>query len=286
MHLLILIFILPLYIIADPITKDFNLSKFIKHNDTSEVSNQVIREVAYLFRIHPDGFYSQNPMPYPTVYDGTYEATYYEYTSRIPEKRGSGFKGGKVCTNDINKAILWSQISKFYGGGDVLDTSETEKYFELRIRWRPNPESITRYRVHKCSYVDFSNYDGDKFLYRHGTNTLSNDTMGIFIFKPSNLESVKELIEYLWYINNWNLEGRKVVKSSIRDIGKFFQYTIYETSITFGDWGMHDVIYLNRKDIFINKKNGLMIGYKYFIKELYGNYLENPIINEMPIDKY
>ncbi len=116
--------------------------------------------------------------------------------------------------------------------GTLLVERQTEKYFEFKRVYSLNPNDVILSRVHKCAYLDRSMYD---FLN-------PGDIIGIF--KKNNFikTDAKELIEYLWFTENYNNTSSKVYEGVIQSNGQFYIYYLYEIEIVYGDYGVKDVL--------------------------------------------
>jgi hypothetical protein len=124
--------------------------------------------------------------------------------------------------------------------------SETGKYFQFERVWAEHPADKILSRVHKCSYLDRSSYD--RFV--------RGSILGTFNHRPISVETVSELVEYLWHIENYNISGFKVL-SSFTDIrGSYIRHVIYSTNVSYGDWGLCDSIRLVREEYDVHRING------------------------------
>lgn len=155
----------------------------------------------------------------------------------------------EVCTDDPGQALEWSNI--FAKGdyiGDVIEASETEKYFEYVWEYIPKSEkaiksTISR-RIHKCSYYD--NENAGSYI------------LGTFNKRPVNEENVKELIEHLWEPYICDL-GRDELKPVIVDEGDNIRYALYSVELSgASDWGFCNYAILKKQEFKVNKSTGIV----------------------------
>ena len=201
--------------------------------------NDEILEIAYSTYKMPDDFYRED-------LDGG--SIYYNNTLSILPLGQRTSNSYQLCTDDKDIARDWSeatsQNSAYYR--ELVDETETEKYFQFKRVWDENPTDIILSRVHKKSYLDRSMYD----FFNPG------DIIGQYNKKPYKIEAVQELVEYLWFTENYNISGRKVLESSISLDQSHFICKLKEIKIAGGDWGIRDQIILFETYYFINRTDG------------------------------
>jgi hypothetical protein len=156
----------------------------------------------------------------------------------------------ELNTNDKNEARQWSDESNQYSSvnREIIDETETNKFFELKRRNTQYSNDILLSRVHKSSYFQpvidkFSVYD-----------TLIGKYNG-----ELNLSSVKELVEYLWSCGTMDVSYSKVLNTELKDSGEYFEYYIQSILIVYGDFGIHDEIIVYDNFVTLDKSNRELI---------------------------
>jgi hypothetical protein len=94
----------------------------------------------------------------------------------------------------------------------------------------------------------------------------------IGVCKKNNFSEndVKELIEYLWFTENYNNASSKVHRGRIENIGSAYFYYLYEIEIVYGDFGMKDSISYVKHTFKINRSHGEITHDKELIKQIVG----------------
>jgi hypothetical protein len=216
------------------------------------ISDKELYSLVYSDYIWPIDFYQEDSL------DGIF---YYETTSSIkPQGHGSNVLY-QLCTNNIDTARNWSELSSNYGPYymDLVSQKETEKYFEFKRVYSVRPSEFYLSRVHKCSYIDRSMYD---LFYR-------GEILGVFNKNNFNQDDVKELIEYLWFIKHYYL-GTKVHLSLTEKNDLHFTHHIYEIKVVYGDWGEKDRISYIKNTFHIKISNGEITHQTELIKQIDG----------------
>lgn len=198
-----------------------------------------ILEKAYSSYKIPEGFYQENLEGGSIYYNNTLSIL------PLEERTSSSIQ---LSTDDRDQAREWSeatsQNSSYYR--KLVEESETEKYFQFKRVYERNPSDIILSRVHKKSYLDRSMYD----FFNPGT------VLGKYNKKPYQINEVKELVEYLWFVENYNINGRKVLESSISEDWSAFNHTLKEIKIIYGDWDMRDEIIVLETTYYVYKSDG------------------------------
>src|SRR5690554_1539560 len=240
-YLLILIGIL-LFISCD---KDENLDSV----------NDEFLELAYDKTYqYPDGFYyERNLIGY----------VYYENTVSIKPTNERENIWIELNTNDKEQAKTWSDLSNEYSSVDreIFKENETDKYFEIVRVNVDNINDTLLSRVHRSDYFIS--------LYNKFTDI---DTIGIYNGELTS-NNVKELIEYLWSCGTLSIYD-KVVESTIADKEDEFEYKIQSLKTIYGDYGLHDMIYVYDNEFKLDKITRTMTIKRELIKEIEGNYHE------------
>ncbi|MBN1397600.1 MAG: hypothetical protein JXA06_06180 [Bacteroidetes bacterium] len=210
-----------------------------KNNEvlTPTLNDDQILQLVYSSYKYPQGFYQE---------DVTNCSIYYENTISIMPLRQRGTKWYELCTEDHNQARAWSDSSNANGSTwrVVVSERETEKYFEFK-RSDSSAWSLLS-RVHKCSYLDRSMFD----------RLNPGSILGVFQKRPILASDVKILIEYLWFVDNYEIGGSKVLTSIVQDMESVYQILITETRVSYGDFGLHDNITVYESIYSVSKFDG------------------------------
>ena len=156
----------------------------------------------------------------------------------------------ELNTNDKNEARQWSDKSNQYSSvnREIIDESETNKFFEFKRKNTQYSNDILLSRVHKSSY------------FQPVINKFSvSDTLVGTYNGELNLSSVKELVEYLWSCGTMSVSYSKVLESEIKEYDDHFEYYIQSIVIVYGDFGIHDEIIVNDNFVTMDKSNRELI---------------------------
>ena len=117
---------------------------------------------------------------------------------------------------------------------------QTDNYYGLDVSWLYTPPDgdSTTYSEKVISFKK-SIYDREKN-----------------IFNSKNKETIKEVLNLIYYMDNNGIGGSKVLQSSISETSDYFEYTIYYIRKTYGDWGINDVLHFKKDIQQINKITG------------------------------
>lgn len=226
-----------------------------KENQNAFDSDEMYLELAYSQDyLYPEGFYFEKDL------NGS---VYYENTVSIKPENERENIWLELNTSQKSQAKMWSDLSNDYSSVNRLISgeNETEKYFEFKRVNVENDNDVILSRVHKTSYF-ISLHDRFKEL----------DTIGTYK-SESNSESIKELIEYLWSCGTLGIYD-KVIKSEIEGTETEFEHFIQSLSISYGDWGLYDMISIYDYRFRINKTEGLINVKIQKIKEIQGKFNE------------
>ncbi len=223
--------------------------------DNLDSANDEFLELAYDKTYqYPDGFYCEkNLIGY----------VYYENTVSIKPTDERENIWIELNTNDKEQAKTWSDLSNEYSSVDreIIKENETNKYFEIvRVNIENNNDTLLS-RVHRSDYF-ISLYN--KF------NDI--DTIGIYNGELTS-KNVKELIEYLWSCGTLSIYD-KVVESTIADKENEFEHKIQSLKTVYGDFGLHDMIYVYDNEFKLDKITRTLTIKRKLIKEIEGNYHE------------
>lgn len=198
--------------------------------------------------MYPTGFNFQQNL------DGS---LYYENTVSIRTSQTSWIE---LNTIDKQQAKDWSETSSSTSAyyRDLVAERETEKYFEFKRVYSLNTRDVILSRVHKSSYfIPFF----DKF---HPTSII-----GTLKVNPINEEATKDFIEYMWtsYMIGYT---DKVLEYSITDYSDKVRYNLKSVNVTYGDFGLCDLIEVKNFDFFVDKQSGTVTFESEKIKEIKG----------------
>ena len=201
----------------------------------------------------PDNFYWENNL------DGS---IYYENTVSILP---TGLRENiwvELSTNNRDSAFSWSEASSnnssYYR--ELIDERETEKFYEFKRRHSANHSDIILSRIHKLSYLDRSMYD----FFQKG------EIIGIFNKENYNKNDFIELIEYLWFKQNYNIFGTKIFRTLFYEYDSHYCYKLYEINLIRNDIGIQDQIYYYENSYTITKSTREIIETKRLIEEFVG----------------
>ncbi len=216
----------------------------------TEFSDEALRCAVYTEYKFPDGFYQEDLSL--SGRDGE-ASIYYENTVSID----SSNQWNEFCTNDLSRARALSEqsaeSSSYYRR--LVDTTATEKFFQFRRVYEQNPRDVLLSRVHKCTYIVPSN----SFRYAGSLGPLDEGSVFIGTFSPGPVTraKVRELAEYLFFLEHYNSGG--VALSSVSRPGdEAIEHVIYGTSTTYGDFGICDEITLTAFSYRVNRETGRM----------------------------
>lgn len=193
--------------------------------------------------------------------DGFYVETGDQWTSIIYLGRNVTHDGRFVymqySADDLDEAReMWHCLMKDNSEQPTLmEERETEKYFEFKsVSISSHTTHITLWRFHKSSY--YTPVDGmfSPFYYVVIYPELYKPyTMGIYSGELSSA-AVREFIESLWYFETRQSYGDKVLSTDFKETSDSFVYTVTSVGVSYGDWGIHDEIYVFESVFELNKK--------------------------------
>ena len=208
---------------------------------------------------YPVGFYFEKDL---------IGSTYYENTVSV-NKESSWIE---LHTTNKDEARNWSNISNENSSVNrkIIQENETEKYFEFVRVNVVNENDVLLSRVHRSDY--FIPFGVFKF-WGSFDSLIENKTIGTY-YGEITLNKIKEFVEYLWVRGNWNTDS-KVIKSTISEKNDKFEHHIQSLIIVYGDWGLHDIIYVFDNKLVLDKEGKtLTLVERKLVKEIEGNYNE------------
>jgi len=241
----------------------------------SDFTDQEILAATYSSYRVPEGFYG----------DRMDEGVSYVNTLSIHDKNESNVEFSKgrwvpkkqpdrieLCTQDLFEATRWQEATEANSSEHwkVVSQTETERYFEFRTERLSYPFYKHLIRVHKCSYIDRTNFNPRA---HYTFQDFQGWFKGVFGLRPFSQRNVRELGEYLWSIENKRVSGARVMSSFCHDQGDEFVHTLFTLRKTVQDQNTYSVskdgrqvappkyreladVNLVRLDYHINKKTG------------------------------
>jgi len=221
--------------------------------DDYDTSNPILNKAYSEDYFYPDDFY------YEAIDSGS---TYYVNTISIKPLNERDHIRIDLCTNDIDEARNWSELSNSYSSVNRILVSErqTEKYFEFKRVSPVNKNDIVLFRVHKKSYF-IPLMDKFKLI----------DTIGQIPGSALQNINVKQLIEYLWSSGVLGYPT-KVHETNFQDTTIGYKYEIKSILIVYGDFNLNDIIYLHDNTFIINSQNGIITWDRQLLDEIKGKH--------------
>lgn len=189
--------------------------------------------------LYPNGFYHE------TNSEGS---VYYENTVSITPINERQHIWIELATNDKSEALLWSNNSNSYSSDNrnIISEKETDKYFEFKRQNANYNKDILLSRIHKSRYFQPKL---DKFK--------EPDTVGTYN-GGLKVDSVKLLIEYLWFNGSVGLGHSKVIKSQINEYDDYYEQYIQSIKIVYGDFNINDYIHVYDNYFKLDKTNRML----------------------------
>jgi len=218
--------------------------------DGYDTSNPILVKAYSEDYKYPDGFY------FESIDSGS---IYYVNTISIKPIDQRDLPWVELCTDDINEARTWSELTDLYSSvrRNLISERQTEKYFEFKTVSPLNKRDIVLTRAHKKSYfIPIA----DKFQIV--------DTLGKI--PPSSLQTTdrKQLIEYLW--SSTTLGESKVIESDFQDTIDGTKHIIKSIVLIQGDFGIHDIVYLYENTFLTSSIDGIITMRKRLLEEIIG----------------
>lgn len=170
-------------------------------------------------------------------------------------------KSIQLSTNSFEKAKDWS-IKSTYENSEFKNGMNSEKFFEFIRIANPKDRSIIKFRAHKSSYLTRDRYD---FFHK-------SDTLGIFRKLNFSVDETKELIDYLWFVENYNNDSKKILSSFTVDNQQIIEVHHYELYIVGGDFNIYDGITLLKKVYEVERNTGIITVTEAIIRTINGEY--------------
>lgn len=183
------------------------------------------------------------------------------YVNTLSIDSAENGKSIHLSTNSFEKAKDWS-IKSTYENFEFKNGINSEKFFEFIRITNPEDNSIIKFRTHKSSYLTRDNYN---FFSK-------SDTIGIFNKLNFTVDDTKELIDYLWFISNYNNRSEKILSSFAVNNQQIFEVHHYELHIVYGDFNLYDEITLIKKVYEIERNTGVITVTETIIRKINGEY--------------
>ncbi len=208
------------------------------------MSGQTLTLVAFLFLLVPCIVTADDKLPFKEddvrekVYDKTYRVPkgFYEDKATSDGKHSLYFHQPDWFADDKDKAekIVADFLAKpsNIAAKKIEEKAEDPKFFAFRA-------GTIWYRVHKPSWFEWKG----KRVGEANLGLADGKEVEIGKLKTKRTrDAVKELAEYEWQIENYNLVGAKVLLSEGKEEGGKIVHDLYVTNVTFGDFGLNDEI--------------------------------------------
>lgn len=224
-----------------------------KRVDNYDSSNPILVKAYSSDYFYPADFYSES------IDSGS---IYYENTISVKPLNQRENSWIELCSNDIDQARTWSELSNSYSSENRILVSErqTEKYFEFKRASPISKRDMVLSRVHKKSYF-IPLMDRFKAI----------DTIGQVPNISSQNPDIKQLIEYLWSSGAIGAPT-KVIEANLQDTTVGHMYTIKSITIVGGDWGIDDVIHLYKNTFLIDTSDGIITLERKLIEDIEGKH--------------
>lgn len=134
----------------------------------------------------------------------------------------------ELSSNDFAQALAWSEAAEnllpVYR--DLVDTRETDLYFEFTRVNMAAPETSHFSRVFKLSALDRSGVD---------RRVAADDRVNLGVMPPSSVtvSQVKAVVEYLWLFSSHNNYGYAVLSSDVQEQANTVVYNMREARLAF-----------------------------------------------------
>jgi len=221
--------------------------------ETISITDEELLELVYSTYKHPEDFYHEE-------LDGA--SIYYENSLSILPLHQRTDHCVELSTNDHDQALAWSESTAVHSAyyRYVESEQDDEKYFQFRRVRQMNPQDVVLSRVHKLSYLDRSMYD----------SFYPTRLIGKFNQRPISAERVQTLVQYFWWISSYQLHGAKALATVTAETADSVKCALYDTQVTYGDWGLSDQIALNRRVYAVSKETGEIRRRSFVIRTLQG----------------
>jgi hypothetical protein len=178
-----------------------------------------IAAAVYTDKRMPEDFYRNN-LPNDDVF---YTTVNLKNTDLVPISNRLGMASYELSTDDFSQAMEWSETAAGFRPTykQLVETSQTELYFQFTRVDLDNPQFVDLFRVFKLSALD-----------RSGIDLVNpNGYLGTITIPDVSSQQVKYIIEYLWTFTFSNNYGTAVLLSKITEYESEFVHTLVEARL-------------------------------------------------------
>ncbi len=215
-------------------------------NSVDVNSDIAIASALYLDRRTPDGFYQED---YPD--DLFTSLSHVKNTTILAPGDRAGLSVYELSSNDFVEAMSWDEQATAYQPlySQLVDTIETDLYYQF-TRVNPDlPEFIDISRVFKASAIDRSGVDrSDEEAEYQGKITLAVITA----------IDIKRVVEYLWTFSFSNNYSNAVLESYTTETENDFVHIMKQAKINFSHSEDCDTVEINEVRYAVAKDSGLI----------------------------
>ncbi len=132
----------------------------------------------------------------------------------------------ELCSDDVAEALAWSQLDQAHRHtpANLVETAETEHYFEFTYVRDDLPGWLGHARVLRCAWLDRSGTDADAV----------DGPAGRINQRPLNGRLLKTAGEYLWTFSRFNNQPHVVLASAAAADGAGWRLTLTLATLTPG----------------------------------------------------
>lgn len=221
-----------------------------------------ILRALYLNVRTPAGFHSET-YPYSDVY---YSTSHVKSAELLPIAHRAGVARYELSTDDFAEALDWSEqaaiLMPMYK--QLVDTRETDLYFEFTRVNLNYPQFVHLSRVFKSSAIDRSGVD----LTQPGTY------QGRITLQTLPADRVKMIMEYFWTFSFSNNTGNAVLKSYTTETDTDYIHKMEEAKLITGPLGQCDTVEIFETTYLVEKETGDIWKYQEMTREISSKYNE------------
>jgi hypothetical protein len=211
--------------------------------DIANWSDLDIAEAIYTDQRTPEDFYQVK------VPDDAFYTTYQlKNTDLVAAADRDGMPVYELSTDDFSQALQWvetaAQNRPVYK--QLVDTTETDLYYQFTRVDLANPQYIDNYRVFKSNVMD-----------RSGVDITNPDSFqGTITQNPVSAARVKTIDEYLWTFSYANNYGTAILQSTVTEYSGTFAHTMFEARLAPAFDGSCDTITVVAMTYSVDKMTG------------------------------
>ena len=171
----------------------------------------------------------------------------------------------KVCNtaNDAEEIIL--KEYEIYDDVNIKLNGETQYYYTFNLSYK-----------YSNGYKKDIFSEGIVLIFKNSVIDLEHQNINLKeINSAKDLQNIFDIYYYCKLIGTTDVY--KIFDSGIEENNDKYIYTIYYNTISHGDWGMNDTLYLCETHIEIMKENGEFFISGKTLKKYFGDYHPNPI---------